>query len=104
MRYHLVCNPGSAGGRGRRTLEVYRRLLARRGADFTWRTTADLDDASRLAREANGADAVVAVGGDGTINRVLSGLVGRRASLGVLYSGTSPDFCRFHGLPTDPER
>jgi diacylglycerol kinase family enzyme len=22
--------------------------------------------------------------------------------MGVLYAGTSPDFCRFHGLPTEP--
>lgn len=22
--------------------------------------------------------------------------------MGVLYSGTSPDFCRFHGIPVDP--
>ncbi len=51
-------------------------------------------------------DAVVACGGDGTINRVLHGLMLRpaqtRPALGVLYAGTSPDFCRWHGIPTDP--
>ncbi len=56
----------------------------------------------------SGADVDVAVGGDGTINRVLNGLLGpeenaARCTMGVLYSGTSPDFCRFHGIPTDPE-
>jgi diacylglycerol kinase family enzyme len=24
--------------------------------------------------------------------------------MGVLYSGTSPDFCRFHGIPVDPDQ
>jgi diacylglycerol kinase (ATP) len=33
---------------------------------------------------------------------VQSGNPGLR--MGVLYSGTSPDFCRFHGIPTDPEK
>ena len=47
----------------------------------------------------------VAVGGDGTINEVLDGLAQSgdpRRKMGVLYSGTSPDFCRFHGIPTEP--
>ena len=79
-------------------------MLAQRGADFDFAATRNLPDAERLAREATdgGYDAVVAVGGDGTINRVLNGLVGGRCAMGVLYSGTSPDFCRFHGLPTEP--
>jgi len=108
MRYFLVCNPGSSSGRGRRKVEDYRSRLERSGADFTCRYTKGLDDAARLARAAaaSGYGAVVAVGGDGTINRVLNGLMGMRGPLspkmGVLYSGTSPDFCRFHGLPTDP--
>ena len=48
---------------------------------------------------------MVAVGGDGTINEVLDGAVqsGRPdLRMGVLYSGTSPDFCRFHGIPVNP--
>jgi diacylglycerol kinase (ATP) len=24
--------------------------------------------------------------------------------MGILYAGTSPDFCRFHGIPVDPAR
>jgi diacylglycerol kinase family enzyme len=54
----------------------------------------------------------VAVGGDGTINRVINGFYtpdGARASertrLGVIYTGTSPDFCLSHGLPVrDPDK
>lgn len=109
MRYFLVCNPGSRGRRGGRLAETYREMLALRGAAFDSGTTCDMADAERQARAAAAAgfDAVVAVGGDGTISRVASGLLkgggGRVPHLGVLYAGTSPDFCRFHGLPIRPE-
>ena len=42
---------------------------------------------------------------DGTINEVLDGVVQSGRSdlrMGVLYSGTSPDFCKFHNIPTRP--
>lgn len=109
MRYYLICNPGSSSGRSRRRGKVYRNMLAERGAEFDFDTTCSLADAARLACEAAASgryDAVVAVGGDGTINGVLNGLLcdsGRgRCAMGVLYSGTSPDFCTFHGLPVEP--
>ena len=49
------------------------------------------------------AQTVVAVGGDGTINLVLNGalLSNPKKKLGVLYAGTSPDFCKFHNIPLD---
>ena len=61
-----------------------------------------------MARTQTEHDAVVAVGGDGTINEVLDGLLlserseRNEVTMGVLYAGTSPDFCRFHGIPTEP--
>lgn len=109
MRYFLVCNPGSRQRRGAAVSAEYRRILERRGAEFGFAMTSELDDARRLAREAveRGFDAVVAVGGDGTINRVADGILksglAQPPAFGVLYAGTSPDFCKFHGLPTSPE-
>ncbi len=46
----------------------------------------------------------VAVGGDGTINLVINGIMQSSIpkELGVLYAGTSPDFCQFHGVSTQP--
>ena len=105
----LVVNPGSRNRRGRRIAAEYERLLTERGVEFASASTGCLADAERIARSAieEGAETVVAVGGDGTINRVLRGFFdenGRAAdaALGVLYAGTSPDFCRFHDLPVEP--
>ena len=105
MRLLLVMNPGSRSGRGRRLWEGWERGLKSMGVDYSCARTERVGHAFELARGAQGVDAVVAVGGDGTINEVLDGVMqsGHPAlAMGVLYAGTSPDFCRFHGIPVDP--
>src|SRR5436190_8035460 len=55
-----------------------------------------------LTREAikRGAETIVAVGGDGTINEVVNGFfeneepIGRDATLSIIPQGTGSDFCR----------
>ncbi|MEV7602555.1 diacylglycerol kinase [Kitasatospora sp. NPDC089797] len=58
-------------------------------------------DAVRLAREAaaDGADAVVVVGGDGMINLALQALADTAVPLGVVPAGTGNDHARAYGLP-----
>ena len=51
---------------------------------------------------ANGAERVVAVGGDGTLNEVANGLLalpGEPPELAVIPFGTGMDFARSHGIP-----
>jgi diacylglycerol kinase (ATP) len=62
-----------------------------------------LVDAS--ARAAEVGDAVFAVGGDGSLNAVVDGLVGsgvEQPVLAVLPAGTGSDFARMFALPGDP--
>jgi lipid kinase YegS len=68
------------------------------------RVTWERDDAVAFAREcaARGVDAVVAVGGDGTVNEVLNGLDRSDVPLGILPLGTANDFARQVGIPADP--
>ena len=69
------------------------------------RVTWETGDGIRFAREgaARGVDAVVAIGGDGTINEVLNGLDGRDVPLGIIPLGTANDFARQVGIPDDPD-
>jgi lipid kinase YegS len=69
-------------------------------AQVTW----EPGDARRFAEIAarRGTDAVIAVGGDGTLNEVLNGVLGTDAPLGVLPLGTANDFARQIGIPDDP--
>src|SRR6266850_2582525 len=62
-------------------------------------------DARHLARAAceSGADAVVAAGGDGTVNSVASALAGSVTPLGVIPVGTLNHFAKDLRLPLDLE-
>jgi diacylglycerol kinase (ATP) len=57
-----------------------------------------------LAAETD-ADVVVAVGGDGTLNEIVNGLMQRedRPELAVIPRGTGMDFIRTYGIPRDPD-
>ena len=101
-RFLVLVNPSSHGGRSARRLPRLRGLLPE--GEFV--VLKDIDEARRRAREAKGLEAVVACGGDGTINAVAGGVlenIDKSLKFGVIYAGTSPDFCREHGIPTDAE-
>lgn len=105
MSMRLIMNPASRSGRGRRRWDGWRAGLRRAGVAFEEVVTGGVAEIFEAARDPGACDVVVAVGGDGTINRVLDGVMqsGREGvRVGVLYAGTSPDFCTFHGIPTEP--
>ena len=98
----LVSNP-RAGTTSPRTKEVIVKALA---ADFKLEVadTAARGHASELAADAVDRDfeAVLAFGGDGTINEVSQGLVGSEVALGMLPGGSTNVFTRSVGVPRDP--
>jgi len=105
--YFLIMNPASHSGKSRRKCDEIIRRMTESNADFDYHFTKDMDHALMLSRNANldGYKTIVAVGGDGTINAVVNGFYstdGFRlsdASLGVIYTGTSPDFNRSYNIP-----
>lgn len=98
----LISNP-MAGSVSSRRREVIVKALK---ADFKLEAveTQDRDHASTLAKDAvdRGFEAVLAFGGDGTINEVAQGVVGSPAALGVLPGGTANVMAKSLGVPQDP--
>ena len=66
-------------------------VLRGAGHNLTIAPTAGPGTATEIAREhvADGADLVLAAGGDGTINEVAEGLVHTHVPLGILPGGTA---------------
>jgi diacylglycerol kinase family enzyme len=86
-----------------RTKEVIAKALA---ADFKLEVadTAARNHATDLARDAvdRDFDAVIAFGGDGTINESMQGLVGTDVALGFIPGGSTNVAARSLGVPRDP--
>jgi diacylglycerol kinase (ATP) len=80
-------NLGRQGGALERAAEVLRKA----GHNLIVAPTAGPGTATRIAREQvrDGADLVLAAGGDGTINEVAEGLVHTQVPLGILPGGTA---------------
>jgi diacylglycerol kinase family enzyme len=103
----LVANPGSAGADAERlqaAIGALRQagvpvqlLQAEHGAEVPQLA----ERAARLAAAEGGA--VVAVGGDGTINAVAAAVLRAGCPMGVLPQGTFNYFARCHRLPDEPE-
>jgi diacylglycerol kinase family enzyme len=101
-RVLLIVNP-QAGAVSPRTSEAIVKILS---AD-TKLDVADTnarDHATELAADAvdRGFDAVIALGGDGTINEAAQAVVGTDVALGFLPGGTTNVMVRSLGLPLDP--
>ena len=107
----LIANP--AAGRGRNAvLGPLQAALRDRGLGHDVVLTRAPGHATTLARQAaqQGRRFVVAVGGDGTINEVVNGLVdpesgrphGEDLVLGIASGGSGSDLARTFGLDRDP--
>ncbi len=109
----VIFNPAALAGRVTRLAPDLKACLERgaseTGAKVEWVETQSPEEAIALAKEAaiEGCDLVVAVGGDGTVNEVLNGLMqaqsqGHKATLGVIPTGSGNDFAWLAGIPMEP--
>lgn len=107
MAQHLhtvfLVNPASANGStGRRWPELARRAAAA-GLEGATLFSERQGHLAELAREAalDGAELLVVVGGDGSVNEVANGLagLGRQPEVAIVPRGTGWDFSRTFGIP-----
>jgi len=78
----------------------------RRGAEVEVRATTRAGEGTEIARRAaeEGADVLLACGGDGTLNEAINGLVGTDTALATFPGGTVNVWAREVGIPADPAR
>lgn len=104
MRILVIGNPISGGGRARGACERLGRALESRGHQVEVFLTGAAGDGGRRAGDLGDVEALVVVGGDGTLNEVVNGLADpAQVPFTQLPMGTANIFARELGLPFDPE-
>jgi diacylglycerol kinase (ATP) len=107
----FIVNPNAGGGSTGAKWPKIAGLARDRLGPFDAYVTAGSGDAQTFAKEAvmNGTSTIVCVGGDGTLNEVVNGLMDveeqRKAgtAIGYIPNGTGCDFIKSVPIPRDPE-
>ena len=102
MQIAVIANPLAGRGIAASALKILKKTLGKHLAQLG--ITSSSEEATSLARSAatSGADTVVAVGGDGTINAVCNGLLGSGSRLGIVPIGTANDLAFNCRIPVNP--
>jgi len=102
MRLVLLVNTSASSVTARGRVVIAKALSA--DHNVTVAETSRRGHAMRLAQGAasDGADVVVALGGDGTLNEAANGLAGTSCALGALPGGSTNVFARTIGFTNDP--
>lgn len=99
-KYKLIANPaagtGGAGTAASRALE----LFAKAGAAYDVEFTVGPNEAAKIARSAlPDFDAIIVIGGDGTVNEVLPAMLFSGKPLGIIPAGSGNDFIKALNIP-----
>jgi diacylglycerol kinase family enzyme len=109
-RIACIVNPNSAHGSTGREWPRLKASIYDRLGTCAVHMTGGAGDAVRLSREAvmKGAEVLLCVGGDGTLNEVVNGVMdvdgGSQVSLGIVPRGTGCDLARFLGIAPRSEK
>ena len=100
----IVVNPCAGRKKGLRALPKLHRFFDENGFSVTDHVTASRGDGQAVVEAANDFDMILCVGGDGTLNEVISGVIasGRDVPVGYIPAGSTNDFARSLGIPGKP--
>ena len=102
----IIMNPSSGKEKAQDYAERTENILRNLYSEIVIKQTEKEGDAATFAREAclEGYDAVISMGGDGTVNETINGLSeqANRPKLGIIPLGTINDFARALDIPLDP--
>jgi len=103
--YYFIVNPTSGRGKGKAFGSQLQQKLNGLKLDYQLEYTTKPMHAQDLAAKASDKfEVIVVVGGDGTLQEALNGMVGSDAALGILPVGSGNDFVRAVPIPTDLDK
>jgi len=105
LKAELIVNLTAGGGKPHKHLNTVSKYLKENGLNFKMRTTSHQGEAVELAQKAadNGAELIVSVGGDGTVNEIVNGIMKSKNDppLGIIPLGWANDFIKSTNIPSD---
>ncbi len=106
MNIHVICNPKSGNGEGKTVLQKTVAYFRDHEIAAAFHETQGPKHAVELAAQAvkDGAETVIAIGGDGTLHEVIQSVAGTNTALGILPAGTGNDFIKTIRVPVDTEQ
>jgi YegS/Rv2252/BmrU family lipid kinase len=105
-RLLFIVNPISGRGKALKSKSTIKRFCKKRRINYSILETEKAGDASNYARKgiSSGFDAIVAIGGDGTVNEVGRELIGQNVPLGIIPKGSGNGLARHLGVPMNTKR
>ena len=104
LRVKLISNPGAGNAsEAADNLKLVTGYLEESGLKVDVALAKPKEEATPIARRAvkDGYKIVVAMGGDGTIEAVMRGMIGGKARLGIIPTGTENNIAKSLGIPKD---
>ena len=105
MEYVFIVNPAAGTGRSTEVMGQLEPILRERNVPYRVLRTESSGHATRLARECaedSEVQAVVAVGGDGTVGEVSAGLCCTGKAMAIIPAGTGNDLIKTAHIPKAP--
>ena len=106
MKLQFIVNPASRSGKGIEIWQAVEKVLKSSEIPYEVFFTKHVGNATEIAKkltEGEGEHTIIALGGDGTANEVVNGIVRLEDTiLGYIPTGSGNDLAGGLGLPTDP--
>src|SRR5450759_5355385 len=106
IRVKLIANPGAGkASDAAKNLKLVTGYLKKNGLKVDVAFAKPKEEATLIARRAikDGYKIVIAMGGDGTIEAVMRGMIGSKARLGIVPTGTENNIAMSLGIPANLE-
>lgn len=102
IRVKLIANPGAGkASDSADNLKLVMEYLKKNGLKVDVALAKPKEEATPITRQAikDGYKIVIAMGGDGTIEAVMRGMIGNKARLGIVPAGTENNIAKSLGIP-----
>ena len=93
MKRIFIVNPNSGGGKALKVVENIKKICEEDNLEYEIFFTDGPNDATKIAKKFRfSSNIIYSVGGDGTLNEVVNGIVGTKNMLGIIPCGSGNDF------------